>query len=348
MLLSLMAQAAPQRGRGIYNKSIYFSISLTFFIFLVLFVGWRHEIGVDWEAYQNQTQLFSSGLFALLLLEDPGYQLFNFIGKAFGGGVYTTNILSSLVFFSGLFYFSARHTKLFRALAVSYPYLIVFVAMGYTRQSAAIGLLLFCLTFCFQKRFLASVLFALIASSFHKSAILGLLFPLFTFGFSWLFLMVSGSFLCFLFLVFLLSPLGNIYFERYFESGLSSGGSYFRIGVQLCAAIIFLTNTNFFRRKGEAVYDFCLYSSYISIMLFISVFLLSGATFLDRIALYFFPLQIIIFSDIPNIYKLRVNGINLVPIFFLFYGAFFLGLYLSFGNYVEFWLPYQTILTTWM
>lgn len=348
MLLSIMALAAPQRQQGNYNKTTYLPISLFLFMLLVLFVGSRHEIGVDWEAYRYQSQLFSSGLLALLLLEDPGYQLFNLIGKTLGGGVYTTNILSSFIFFSGLFFFSAKHSNLFRALAVSYPYLIVFVAMGYTRQSAAIGLLLFCLTFCFDKRFILSFLFAIMASSFHKSAILGLLFPLFTLGFSSFFLIFASFCLLLLFLGFLLSPFGNVYLARYFESGLSSVGSYLRIGIQLCAAIIFLTNRNFFRRKGPAVYDFCLYCSHVSIALFISAVVLSGATFLDRIALYFFPLQIIIFSEIPNIYKLRLNGVNYTSFFFLFYGIFLLVLYFIFGNYVEFWLPYQTFFTSWI
>lgn len=343
--LSLLAAVRPRPRSGDFSALYYLTIKFLFFVMLVLFVGLRYNIGVDWNAYVNQIFYLSTGGLPFFLLEDPGYQFLNFIGSELGGGIFTVNTLSSLIFFSGLFVFSSKHSHLFRSLAVSYPYLIIFVAMGYTRQSAAVGCLFFCLSYCFERKFIVSVFFVLLASTFHKSAILGLVFPLFTFGFSFS-VLILASFFCIVLLVgFLVSPMGNIYISRYFSSGLSSGGSYLRIGIQFIAAIIFLSNRNFFRNKKSEVYYFCQYSSYVSIVLFTCLFVFSGATFLDRIALYFFPLQIIVFSEIPSMFKFRINGTNLTSVFYIPYGITLLILYLFFGNYIAYWVPYDSILS---
>jgi hypothetical protein len=124
---------------------------LKVFVFFVLaiFIGLRHEVGGDWSSYLWWFEnVKSSGLSLSLesvFLSDIGYNFFNWISANLGLDIYGVNTMCAFVFLIGLFYFLnylGDDRDFYLGLMISYPYLIMVVANGYTRQSVAVGLVL--------------------------------------------------------------------------------------------------------------------------------------------------------------------------------------------------------------
>ena len=79
------------------------------FFLLTIFIGFRYEIGVDWDqyiVYLDRAENIS--LDSLLINVEPGYMLLNWIGLQFGKNIYVVNYIASLIFLSGLLYYSKR------------------------------------------------------------------------------------------------------------------------------------------------------------------------------------------------------------------------------------------------
>ena len=90
--------------------------------------------------------------------------------------MYGVQVTSGLIFSYGLSKFCLSLPRPFLALTVAIPYLVIVVAMGYSRQGLAIGLVLIALVALMDQKNLKFVIFILIAASIHKSAII--LFPI--------------------------------------------------------------------------------------------------------------------------------------------------------------------------
>ena len=83
--------------------------------------------------------------------------------------------------------------------------------------------------------------------------------------------------------------------------------------------------------------------SVVSVMLLPLVF--SYSTFVDRIAIYFLPIQLVVFSRVPVLIQSTYNRtIFILGVIIVYFFALFT--WLNFGNFSSFWLPYQNIITT--
>ena len=110
---------------------------------IALAIGLRYEVGADWESYEF---LFSYARFAdlgrVLQLGDPGYQLLNWIAQRIGDDIWVVNLVCGFIFAWGLYRFCRVQPDSWLAFTVAIPYLVVVVAMGYSRQAVAIGILM--------------------------------------------------------------------------------------------------------------------------------------------------------------------------------------------------------------
>jgi hypothetical protein len=138
-------------GAAIEGGARKFRLPLTIFLaglcaYIVLFVGSRDNIGADWWSYMRVLYLATdlSSAEALATYE-PGYMLINIISARMGGEMLGANLAIAAIFAIGLCRFCLTLPRPLLALAISIPYLVIVVAMGYNRQSAAIGILLFAL-----------------------------------------------------------------------------------------------------------------------------------------------------------------------------------------------------------
>ena len=73
---------------------------------------------------------------------DPGYQALNWLVQEWNGEIWWVNSVSAAIFAWGLIRLCQNQPRPMLAVLVAVPYLIIVVAMGYTRQSIAIGILM--------------------------------------------------------------------------------------------------------------------------------------------------------------------------------------------------------------
>ena len=181
------------------NNSIIWNILLFFF---TLFIGLRFQVGGDWYNYLNFVYFAENNDFiSSILITDPAYGLINWISAKFGFGPYFVNIICAFIFSCGLITFCKIQTKPFLALCIAFPYLLIVVAMGYTRQAVAISLIMLCIV-NFEFNFIKKIFLFLLAVLFHKTSLI--MAPLIFFSFNKSFFYLIRIFIFILILYFLI------------------------------------------------------------------------------------------------------------------------------------------------
>jgi len=118
-------------------------ISVAIWLVLTLVIGLRHEVGGDWETYLENLDLVRDEPFSnISLIRDPAYVLLNWVSWKLGAVIYGVNLVCACIFSFGLVLFCRAQPRPWLALCLSIPYLVIVVAMGYTRQAVSIGFLL--------------------------------------------------------------------------------------------------------------------------------------------------------------------------------------------------------------
>ncbi|GIZ15184.1 EpsG family protein [Capnocytophaga catalasegens] len=265
-----------------------------FCVFLVFFVGLRHQIGGDWEAYlimKEQIQSFNNFGIALLYT-DPSYGMLNYIVAENETGIYVVNTVCALFLICGIYVVSIKQFDSFFSLLVAIPYIIFVVGMGYTRQSAALGLIFIAIELLINNKKKLSILAILLASTFHLTAIVMLVAVFFRqkINYRTILLITIVFFIGFIMLnQYVLSKM-VIYGS---EDVVSSSGGFFRHLLNIIPALLFFKYRIFFQEHAPNHYRVLKFLSIGSICLFLLGFVLS--TLADRIALYFSVIQLMIY-----------------------------------------------------
>lgn len=102
---------------------------------LTLFIGLRHEVGGDWFGYLPYlTRAEGLSLEEVFVFGDPGYNALNWLFASYSWGIYGVNLVSAAIFSAGLVVFCRAQPRPWVALCIAIPYLVIVVAMGYSRQ----------------------------------------------------------------------------------------------------------------------------------------------------------------------------------------------------------------------
>lgn len=318
------------------------------FLILVLMIGLRHEVGGDWFNYLPMIEDASyQTISEAAARTDPAYGLLNFFAANTPFGVYLVNIVCSAIFSWGLVVFCRAQPRPWLALVVAVPYLITVVAMGYTRQGVAIGLVMLGLASLGEKRVFQFVFWTIFAALFHKSALI--LLPLASLAgtkrrlFNLLMIAAVGLVLYFLLLQESVEGLR----AGYVEAELESAGATIRIAMNAMPSILFLLLRHRFQLK-PAEQSFWTWMA-IAGLCFVPLLILSpSSTAVDRVALYWIPLQLFVLSRLPDaIAKVpagRAMWVRLVVI----YSGSVLFVWLIFGAHSSAWLPYQFYPWEWL
>jgi hypothetical protein len=319
------------------------------FILLVLMIGFRHEVGGDWETYLEMLHSYTDASInaSEFSFQDPAFVLLNLVSVKTGLGIYLLNVLSALFFCSGLIVFCRAQPRPWLALLVAVPYLITVVAMGYTRQGVAIGIAMAAMTALAQGSVLRFVLWVALAATFHKSAII--LLPMAVLAnskhriFTLLWVGLTGIVLFALMVQEALSFLMG----GYIEDAMQSSGAAIRVAMNALPAGLFLLFRKRFELTAEQ-HSFWTWMS-LSALLLVGLLLVSpSSTAVDRIALYWIPLQLFVLSRIPNALG-RVNGKNLLWVLCVVaYSAAVHFVWLFFADTAFAWLPYQFYPWVWL
>jgi hypothetical protein len=339
-----VSQPEPRDGRDVWPfmwKCI--------FIFLVLMIGLRHEVGGDWENYLEMLHSYSDTLNARdeFLYQDPAFVLLNQLAVKTDLGIYLLNFISAIFFTWGLTVFCRAQPRPWLALAVAVPYLITVVAMGYTRQGVAIGVAMMAMTSLSQGRIFRFVIWIAIASTFHKSAII--LLPMAVLAnskrriFTLLWVCVAGLLLFALMLQEALSFLMG----GYLEDAMQSSGAAIRIGMNAVPAALFLL----FRKRFQLSIvqrSFWSWMSWSALFLVLLLFISPSSTAVDRIALYWIPLQLFVLSRLPNAWGRHDGNNKFLVLIVIIYSAAVHFVWLFYADTAFAWLPYQFYPWVWV
>lgn len=342
LLFTLFAAGAVQYGRrptpGV-QAAPFLAVAA---ILIVIIVGLRFQVGADWEAY---VEMFDGARYLefddTMLRNDPGYLLINQIVYWIGLEVWAVNVLCALVFTFGLVKFSRRQPNPWLAVLVAVPYLIIVVAMGYSRQAVAIGLIMAGLTAVEKQSFVRFGMYIVVAATFHKTAVIILPLVALTaarhravIGAA---VAVTGYFLYSWFLEAGMEKFST----NYLEEGLNSQGAAIRVVMNIVPAIIFLLYQKRFQLI-EPQRQLWRNFSIAAVLMLALLFVLPSSTAVDRLALYIIPLQLFVLSRAPDAFPNRDGTRNTqLVLLVILYSALIQFVWLNFANHAEYWLPYQ-------
>jgi len=350
LIFLLVAWSAVTRLRPVQSQAVRWSGSWhAVFWLLVLAIGLRHEVGGDWGAYVEHIERVTNAPLqeSLSFSKDPAAGLLNWFAAETGLGIYFANTICAALFAWGLLAFCRAQPRPWLAMVVAVPYLVTVVAMGYTRQSTAIGLVMLGLVALANRKTLRFVMIVALAATFHKSAVILMPIALLVGTKRKIWAAIWVGLFTVLFYVLLLADSVELLQKNYIEAEYNSQGAGVRLAMNAMPAILFLL----FRRKfvmPQADRVFWTWMSLGALGFVVWLAVSPSSTAVDRLALYWIPLQLFVLSRLPNAIG-RPNGLNSRWVYgVVAYSAVVLFVWLFFAIHASAWLPYQFYPWVWL
>ncbi len=314
------------------------------FLLLVLFVGLRHHVGMDWNNYLIKAAIIGMGdLSDAMNHAEPLYAAAMWLSTKAGFGVYGVNVFGTLIFMAGLYRFARTTPNPWLALTVAMPVLVIVVAMSANRQAVAIGVLLWLTASWYEYNVVKRALLIIIATLFHYSASFFLIFLVTDsnlsprnkaigslFGAAFLIILVQAT--------DMISQYDAMYLRGQSELTFSPGAKLHVLVNGIPAALALLS--------GRLHRDFLLPGALMKQMAWLALalvplsFLFSAAS--GRMTLYLFPVSIAFFSCLPSISRPQNQQLLTAVTAFLFVSlAWF---WLTFANSSAAHRPYGNLL----
>jgi len=318
-------------------------------ITLTLVVGWRYQVGGDWVNYLSNFKAAATlSKYADWWWDDPGYRLLEWLAIQSGWGIAFVNLLAGAIFSFGLVKFCVHLPRPWLSLAVSVPYLVIILGMGYSRQGAALGCLMVGLVALGQGRVREFLLWTVLGATLHKSAVL--LLPMAALAASqkrlsttlWMMAVFVLSFFL------LLDDSVDKLQKGYLEAQYQSEGALIRLLMNALAAVLLLWKRERFSvtlPQGKL----WLWFSWFALGLLAVFFVSPSSTAVDRVGLYLLPLQLMVFSFLPEVFGRRSGKGNQGWVLaVLGYYAVVQFVWLNFAGNAFSWLPYRWYPVEWL
>lgn len=318
--------------------------ALWWFVFIVYaaLIGWRHEVGGDWSNFiGNFLDAAVSSRYLDWWMNDPGYRFFEWASTKMGWDIYGVNIMSALIFMYGLVVFCLHLPRPWLGLTVSVPYLIIILGMGYSRQGIALGCVMAGLVAMGQGNARKFVFWVIFGALFHKSAIL--LLPIAALASSknrWFTALWVGAVLVVGYLLLLEDSVEYFRFG-YLEQQYQSEGALIRLVMNLLPALLLL-----WKRKRFAVtvpqQRLWFWLAIGAVVMFALYYISPSSTAVDRVGLYLLPLQLMVFSYLPEVMGRKDGRGNFYWVLsVIFYYAAVEFVWLHYANHSAYWIPYK-------
>jgi hypothetical protein len=322
-------------GENVRRPGAIFAIGA---VAMTLMIGLRYNVGGDWQTYEFMYYRAGPLAFAdALSIGDPAYQAVNWVAYNFDGDVWLVNSICAIFFVWGLFRLCRTQPYPWLALLVAVPYAVIVIAMGYTRQAVALGLIMAGIAdFLRGGSVLRFGIYVAAAALFHKTAIVA--FPVVALATERnrlvnMLIVLAGGIL--LYDLFLGDAMDN-FVENYIRAAYSAQGAAIRIAMNMLAAAVLWLG----RRKLElARVEWKVWRNFSLASVASLVFLVMSpsSAAVDRISLYIIPLQIAVLGRVPLIFKSRLFG-TVVVASYCFAVEF---VWLNFAQFSDAWVPYQ-------
>lgn len=308
-----------------------------------LLIGLRFQVGTDWFNYQIALNRLAYVPFtAALSYKDPGFGMLGWAAMRTSNGLIVTNFVCATIFMWGVARFAKAQPDQWMAVTAAVPYLLIVVGMGYTRQAAAIGFELLALLAFERKQYAKFFGWLFLGALFHGSAIVILPFAVVAFCRTHRNLILPIAFLSTIVFAAILAHRFNNLYSLYVsrQNSFDSSGAFVRLIMNAIPSLIFLINRNRMIANDESRFLWLLLSI-ISLALVPILAVFPSSTAVDRVSLYFIPIQMLVFGRLPIIFGQTPQGERMVSFgIVLYYGAA-LFVWLQFANNAHAWLPYH-------
>ncbi len=325
---------------GIKARSAFTPAWIAVALLFILAIGFREEVGGDWYNYLRHYHIAVEVPLNEVRSSDPGYLLLNWIMAQWGWQIYGVNTVCGAIFIVGLFVYCRQLPAPWLGFAVAVPYLIIVMAMGYTRQSVALGLFFLALADIERGHALRYIAWIALGVTFHKSAVLLAPLGIFNYRRGWFWRSLAIAIMAYGLWDLFLGEHHELLWELYVDRQMQSEGARIRVMMNLVPSVLLLSYGKKWR-KLFPVYDIWFW---LSIAALASVALVDFATTaVDRISLYFTPLQIAVFARLPVLARDQFSPQTMR--FGILAGyALVLFVWLNYASHATYWLPYQNIL----
>lgn len=321
---------------------------VTLLVVLTLMIGLRFQVGGDWVAYKAYLDE-SRGMTFLdaLTMSDPGYWLVNVLATSTGWEIAGVNIICGFIFSLGLILFSQTLPRPWLALLIAVPYLVIVVGMGYSRQSVALGFIMMGLAAFSRQRPMLYIALCLMAAIFHMTSIIMIPVAALVYTRNRVFVIGLVGVISVAAYFTLLQDNVNDLVQQYITREYQSTGALIRLAQNALPAAMFL----YFRQSFQMPIHIKRYFTLIAmgcLGLFALFFITSASTALDRMALYFIPMQMVVFSHLADNLMPKPQGRQATLIAIVLYAGLLLLNWLLFATHSGAWLPYQTLFNVWI
>jgi hypothetical protein len=318
------------------------------FILMVLMIGFRHEVGGDWYSYIEHFERMTDASIATILDErDLAYGFLNWLAAKSRTGVYLVNLLCAVIASWGIIVFCRAQPRPWLALVVAVPYLITVVVMGYSRQGVAIGVAMLGMVALGQGRVFHFVLCVALAAIFHKTAVILIPLAMLAGSQRHFFTLLWVALTSIAFFVLLLLESADSLVSGYILAEYQSSGAAIRVAMNAVPAALFLI----FRKRFQLSINersFWSWMSWLALFFLVLLKVSPSSTAVDRVALFWIPLQLFVLSRLPNAMG-RHGGKNALWVnVVVAYSAVVHFVWLVYANNASSWLPYQFYPWVWL
>lgn len=306
-----------------------------FMLYYVLLAGLRYQTGGDWLNYQNiYDAIDGRGLGFAMTMTDPLFGLLNWISAELSLGMFPINFICPAILLAGVVSLARRTPNPWLAITLAVPYILIVIGFGYIRQAAAIGSLMIGINALIERRMFAAGCWVVSAILWHATAIVVLPVLALAMGYRHRGALVAIIVLSVPLYIFVLSGRFER-FEAYTDGSISSAGALVRLLMGAWPALILLFN----RRKltttplGSAVWT----AMAATALILPAVLLVRPdlSTTIDRIGLYFVPVQVLVFGYLTTFFGTKVQGRFIVGLGAIFYCIMIQLTFLNFGVHAE-------------
>lgn len=310
-------------------------------VVIALMIGFRWNVGGDWGWEHHFFKLLQYADFDYAWsIIDPFYGVLIWLLADTGYNVWTLNLATGIIFAAGLVKLCRNEPHPWLAVAISIPYLVMVVGMGYARQSAALGVFMYALVALRNQRVGHYIALVLLAATMHKTAVL--LLPLAILGSrvnKIVALLAVAPVFAAAFLYLVNDHVDNLV-QSYIVAKYSSSGTLIRLTMNLVAALTYFL----FRHRFQLTpidRSILLTLSVVSILSIPLYWLIPSSTAVDRYALYCIPLQILVFGRLPLALGRDAGSYRaVVGLVLSCYGAALLT-WLNYADTAYAWIPYR-------